>query len=240
MASWILVPCLTSLRGEFDELAPQRDRRSDGTIGDAAHQQTSSDHNPDETGKTPYEDADHINEVHAIDIDSDLNEPGITMQQCCDVIRLRHKAGVDDRLRYIIFNRRIASVSGGWVWEPYSGVSPHTEHAHFSCKYTTAQESDTRPWGLLEELGDGMASISQADFNSRMDAWWLARMGSQAPVNVYRQALESAPWHQPVGHSEISTHDYLFGVMKTELDVMKGQLTELAAAVARLGPPVVK
>ena len=47
MASWILVPCLVSLRSEFNKLAPGRDKASDGSIGDTAHQQESSDHNPD-------------------------------------------------------------------------------------------------------------------------------------------------------------------------------------------------
>lgn len=151
MPSWILVPCLVSLREEFNRLAPARDNASDGSIGDVAHQQESSDHNPDETGKTPSEDADSVNEVHAIDVDSDLRKPGWTMQRCVDIIVARHRTGLDDRLQNVIYNRRIWSRSWGWTARAYSGPSPHTEHAHFSARYTTAQEADTRPWGLLEE-----------------------------------------------------------------------------------------
>ncbi len=154
MADWILVPCLVSLRAEFNLLAPARDKASDGSIGDVAHQQEASDHNPDETGRTPTSDADHINEVHAIDVDDDLRKTGWTMQRCCDIIRLRHQAGRDDRLQNIIYDRRICSRSWGWTWRAYTGASPHTEHAHFSARYTTAQENDTRPWGLLEEDDD--------------------------------------------------------------------------------------
>lgn len=151
MASWILVPCLVSLRNEFNELAPDRDKASDGSIGDTSHAASSSDHNPDETGNTPYEDSDRINEVHAIDVTAKLNLPGWTMDRCLDIIIGRHRAGQDDRLQNVIYNRRIWSRSWGWTPRAYTGPNGHTEHAHFSARYTAAQESDTRPWGLLEE-----------------------------------------------------------------------------------------
>lgn len=147
---WILVPSLVSLRAEFNTLAPKRDKASDGSIGDLAHQQESSDHNPDETGRTPYSDADNINEVHAIDVDSDLNKPGWDMTRCVQIIVTRHRTGKDDRLQNVIWNRTIWSRSWGWTARAYTGASPHTEHGHFSARYTTGQESDTRPWGLLE------------------------------------------------------------------------------------------
>ncbi|KUL29221.1 hypothetical protein [Actinoplanes awajinensis] len=151
MADWILVPCLVSLRTEFDTLAPHRDRTSDGSIGNPAHARSSSDHNPDETGNTPSEDADRVNEVHAIDVDDDLRKPGWTMARAVQVIVGRHRAGKDDRLQNVIFDRQVWSRSWGWAARDYAGPSPHTEHAHFSARYTTAQERDTRPWGLLED-----------------------------------------------------------------------------------------
>lgn len=150
MASWILVPCLVSLRDEFNALAPARDKASDGSIGDTAHAYSSSDHNPDETGATPYEDADKRNEVHAIDTDDDLRLPGWTMAKCIGIVVMRHRTGLDDRLQNIIYDRRIYSRSWGWTAHAYNGPSPHTEHAHFSARYTDAAESNTKPWGLLE------------------------------------------------------------------------------------------
>lgn len=149
-AAWILVPCLVSLREEFNQLAPQRDHTSDGSIGDLAHQQEVSDHNPDETGNTPTKDADNLNEVHAIDVDNNLNRADWTMDKALAIIIDRHRSGADDRLQNIIYNRTIWSRSWGWTARAYTGASPHTEHAHFSARYTTAQESDTSPWGLLE------------------------------------------------------------------------------------------
>src|SRR5689334_1865909 len=132
MADWILVPCLVRLRTEFDRIAPDRDRTTDGSIGDTAHQGTVSDHNPDETGSVPVHDADSRNEVHAIDVDVDLRTPGLTMEEVVQFLLGRCRSGAETRLRYIIFNRRIWEASNGWKQRAYTGASAHTEHAHFS------------------------------------------------------------------------------------------------------------
>jgi len=232
MVTWILVPCLVSLRNEFNAVAPGRDRASDGSIGDPAHAQTSSDHNPDETGVTPYEDADSRNEVHAIDVDKDLNTPGWTMEKAVEIIVKRHRSGRDDRLQNVIFNRRIWSRSWGWTAREYTGSNPHDKHAHFSARYTTAQESDTRPWGLLEAEDDDMATITQSDFNARMDAWWNARMSPSAKDNPQRAALRVAPWQQTVGRTDKSTHHVLFTEMYGMLEQLVQQSPETAAQVA--------
>mgnify|MGYP006263120041 CR=1 FL=1 len=176
MAAWILVPCLVSLREEFNRLAPDRDKASDGSIGDQTHAAGRSDHNPDETGNTPTEDADNLNEVHAIDVDNQLRKPGWDMTRCVEIIRQRHKAGQDDRLQNIIWNRQITSRSWGWTWRPYSGPSPHTEHAHFSARYTTAQENDTSPWGLLLEEDD----VTKAEFTAWITEWAKSAGGREA------------------------------------------------------------
>lgn len=171
---WVLVPSLVALRAEFDQLRPHRDRRSDGTIGDQAHADRSSDHNPDETGRTPFDDADDLNEVHALDVDADLDpdRPDLMERVVSDVLLPRLRAGAETRLQNIIYNRRIWSRSSGWVQKPYSGASPHTGHAHFSARYTTAQEIDTRPYGLAtleaemdrdEFLGHFRAALQQPD-----------------------------------------------------------------------------
>jgi hypothetical protein len=175
MADWILVPCLVTLRDEFNRLSPQRAKASDGSIGDTTHSASSSDHNPDESGRTPYEDTDSTNEVHAIDVDSDLRKPGWTMQRCVDIIVGRHRSGKDDRLQNVIFNRRIASRSWGWTWRAYTGASAHTEHAHFSSRYTTAQERDTGSWGLLED-----DDVTKSEFTAWMTEWARSDAGKTA------------------------------------------------------------
>jgi hypothetical protein len=175
MASWILVPSLVALRNEFNKLAPDRDKASDGSIGDTSHQQTSSDHNPDETGRTPYSDADRVNEVHAIDVDDDLRLAGWSMNRALEIIITRHREGRDNRLQNVIYNRRIWSRSWGWTARAYTGANAHTEHAHFSARYTTAQESDTRAWGLLED-----DDVTKSEFTAWMTEWARSGAGKQA------------------------------------------------------------
>jgi hypothetical protein len=178
MASWILVPSLVSLRNEFNELAPDRDKASDGSIGDTSHAASSSDHNPDETGNTPYEDSDAKNEVHAIDVDDDLRKSGWTMSRALEIIITRHREGRDNRLQNVIYNRRIWSASWGWTDRAYTGSNAHTEHAHFSARYTTTQEDDTRPWGLLLEEGED--DMTKAEFTSWMTEWATSEPGKKA------------------------------------------------------------
>jgi hypothetical protein len=179
--AWILVPCLVSLRDEFNRLAPDRDRGSDGSIGDGEHSQNTSDHNPDETGKTPSEDADSKNEVHAIDVDEDLRRAGWTMGRAVQIIVTRHRQGLDDRLQNVIYNERIWSRSWGWGARAYVGANDHTQHAHFGARYTTAQENDTRPWGLLE--ADDMAELTPAN---------LTAIGKAAADAVWSRMLTSS------------------------------------------------
>lgn len=150
MANWELVPCLGQLRTELNRIAPNRDRDSDGTIGDPAHQSRVSDHNSDETGNVPIRDADKVNEVHAVDLDADLREPNLTMEMVVQHVLGRCRSGAEKRLRYIIYNRRIWEASNGWKQRAYTGDSPHTEHAHFSASYETKLEASLASWGLEE------------------------------------------------------------------------------------------
>src|SRR5688572_26416312 len=135
MASWILVPCLDRLRDDFNEVAPSRDKASDGTIGDANHA-SSSDHTPDEISDAlRRKDGDSRNEVHALDVDADLRVPGLSMGIVVQHLLSRCRTGTEKRLRYIIFNRRIWSASTGWRQEKYTGPNAHDKHAHFSSSY---------------------------------------------------------------------------------------------------------
>jgi hypothetical protein len=130
-----LVACLVTLRAEFNAIAPGRDKGSDGWIGDAAHKQEVSDHNPDSAGR-----------VLAIDIDSTGPWP-------LDFGALVESLRGDARLEYIIWNRRIASRDQGWTWRAYSGTSdPHTGHAHFSARHDHSGNTSTAPWGIQEMI----------------------------------------------------------------------------------------
>jgi len=124
---WYVAPALDTLRDELNARHPGRDRSSDGAIGDPAHAARKSDHNPDpKTGV-----------VRARDFDVD----GI------DVGALVAELLADPRVAFVIYDRRIAKrVPGGFRWEPYHGINPHTGHVHVSVRIGTQYENDTTPW----------------------------------------------------------------------------------------------
>jgi hypothetical protein len=169
MAEWILIACLKALFAEFNRIAPSRDHASDGAIGDTAHQREVSDHNPDETGAVPIHDADKTNEVHAIDVDNNLNESDLTMEKVVQFLLARCRSGDEKRLRYIIWNRRIWSASSGWVQKTYTGASQHTEHAHFSASYDSKLEASTASWHL-EDIPVALTTSDKKDIENLIKA----------------------------------------------------------------------
>ena len=119
----ILCKAGQQLREQFDDSYPDRDRTSDGWIGDTRHSARPSDHNPDAAGI-----------VRAIDIDRDLSgkaKPDL-MPDLADQIRLFAKSDPSKRIAYLIFAGKIASPRMGWRWRKYSGINPHTKHCHIS------------------------------------------------------------------------------------------------------------
>lgn len=159
MSSWTLVPALVTLRNEFNTIAPNRDKSSDGSIGDDAHQQSTSDHNIDDgpdQGKTGSEDSDSKPEVHAIDVDEDLKEDFSMMDVVNYIIsecKKSNDVGKDrGRLKYVIYERKIYEAPN-WNAQTYSGSNPHDKHVHFSCEYDSEYSEDTRTWGLIERFG---------------------------------------------------------------------------------------
>ena len=120
------------LREQIDDAFPDRDRTSDGWIGDTRHAARKSDHNPDEQGW-----------VRAIDVDRDLSgkaKPDI-MPDLADQIRLYGKAH-PKRISYVIFEGKIASSKKGWAWRPYDGINKHNHHCHISFTQAADEASD--------------------------------------------------------------------------------------------------
>ncbi|MEV0608141.1 hypothetical protein AB0I61_17420 [Polymorphospora rubra] len=142
--AWYLNPALSKFREEVNARWPNRARTSDGTIGDAAHQATSSDHNPDKDGS-----------VDAWDMTAG---PGVDVQAVI-AAALRHEA-----IQYVIYNRRITSrsMSGGLgTWHPYTGSNPHTSHVHFNTR--ESHERSSKPWFTDTNTNSGgkdMAGLS--------------------------------------------------------------------------------
>ena len=114
------------LREQIDDSFPDRDRASDGWLGDTRHAARVSDHNPDEQGW-----------VRAIDIDAELFGVGVKpfiMPDLADQLRINCKSKAEKRISYIIFNGRIASPVLNWKWRNYTGANKHTHHMHVSFK----------------------------------------------------------------------------------------------------------
>lgn len=148
--AWQVVPSLLEVKEQLDKRFPKRDKKSDGTIGNLAHQNSPSSHNPDKTGKPEHRDGDSKDEVRARDIDKDLNATdGVVME---DVVQLWVKlarAGVLWWIRYIIYNGRIWHTSDGFKTRTYTGSNKHTEHVHVTTDFTQkADEVTGTNWHL--------------------------------------------------------------------------------------------
>lgn len=128
--SWKLAESLEVLRDQINLAAPGRSTTSDGTIGDAAHSASTSDHNPNSKG-----------DVCALDITHDPND-GVD----CHKIAASIIASNDSRNKYIIWNKKISNpkVSNG-AWRPYNGRNPHTLHMHLS---VDEDYNDPRKWAI--------------------------------------------------------------------------------------------
>jgi hypothetical protein len=239
MASWVLTRGLTTWRAEINSTFPDREKYTDGSIGDSSHSGSTSGHNPDITGRAEYRDGDGKNEVRAIDVDKDLRST-VTMEQLIQFLVRLGRAGVYLPFRYFIYNGRIWRKATGWKTEVYTGANSHDQHAHFSGDYTQKADEWTGSLGLasLVEGEDDMAGITQTDFNARMDAWWLARMSPGAKDNPQRAALRVAPWQQEVGKTGVTTHNTLFGTMMTLLRAAAGDDVDEDALAAALAPAI--
>jgi hypothetical protein len=161
VSSWELTTGLQHLRNQVNYFFPGRDKTSDGTIGDAAHQAETSGHNPDDTSGSKPEwngDPDNDPEVRAWDMDNNL-QPGFDCQVFVDHIVGLKPSSV---LRYVIYNRKIYKAENGWRAEAYTGPSPHTEHVHFSGAYSQAADNNNVYDYRLEEIPVAMTPADKS------------------------------------------------------------------------------
>lgn len=189
--TWRLARSLSVLRDEINTAYPNRDRTSDGTIGDPAHAGRRSDHNPDANGV-----------VRAMDIDADLGPSGAAAA-LAEHLRSLGAAG-DARLTdwgYVIFNARIAGGNpergpNRWNWRPYTGPNAHRHHLHLSVG-RRGYDLDL-PW--LDKEPD-MTAEQAADLARVLDAVTrlertIAAQGADLAA-VKRELLVSVPENHP-------------------------------------------
>jgi hypothetical protein len=219
--AWVLTRGMQTLWDQFYAAFPDADRTSSGKVGDLAHQKESaSGHNPDLTGNAEWKDGDAKNEVRAIDLDDDLRTPGVTMGMVVD--HLRGLPGVSAVLRYIIYDRKIYEASNDWRGRPYTGPSPHTEHAHFSGQRTQASDENTTFDFRFEELL--AMDLTAQNLKDIADAVWAEPIEDYAdPANPNR-VLTARVWE---GYNE-GRHITTRAVVKAQLDALAAKVDALA------------
>ena len=139
--AWRIAKSLEKLRQQINDKYPGRSKASDGGIGDAAHATRDSDHNPWVKDGT-------VGVVTARDFTCDPND-GADTEALAEKLRLSK----DKRIKYIIYNRRIARSYDkpgipAWSWAPYTGKNPHNHHFHVSVQPDKARYDDEAAWGI--------------------------------------------------------------------------------------------
>lgn len=137
VSRWRIARSLDALLRKVNAAAPSRSKRSDGAIGDAAHATRDSDHNP-------WVRVHGIGVVTARDFTHDPAggcDAGELAQSLVD--------SRDPRIKYVIWNRRIASATTqSWTWRHYPGENPHTHHVHVSVASEERLFDDDRTWTI--------------------------------------------------------------------------------------------
>ncbi|MEU0514307.1 peptidoglycan-binding domain-containing protein [Amycolatopsis sp. NPDC006125] len=225
MVNWRLAYALVDLRTEVNTRWPNRDKTSDGTIGDAAHASRSSDHNP-----WVIDREDGLGVVRALDIDVD----GIDAGWLAEYLRQRGLTGHDGRTGdhrligggYVIFNRRITKpdFSG---WKVYTGSNPHTSHVHVSLTQSGAYD-DRAGWGIAG--GGPAAPVPPPSTGGSSSKPTIRRGSTGAAVTQLQQTLNR-------GYPAYSklTVDGVFGA-KTEAVVKEFQRRSGLAVDGIVGP----
>jgi hypothetical protein len=158
--AWYKVAWIDPFFAALNRRFPNRNKSTDGTIGDQDHATGTSGHNPDDTPGVQAErqDADTKPEVRAADASANLGDPRLTMQDVVDAI-LRTPTD-RDRLIYIIFNGFIWRKAGGWRRETYTGADKHRTHIHASGD--PMSDEDGAPWTSILTLGDDMSAQAES------------------------------------------------------------------------------
>jgi len=170
--SWRLAKSLDVLRAQVNEMYPNRSKASDGTIGDAAHAASKSEHNPNALGVVTAIDITH-DPAHGLDI-QDLATKLITSG--------------DTRIWYIIANGRIWEAG---AWYPYNGIDPHTNHLHLSTNQLPTQYDNPSQWNLNKKGELTMTPEVEAALNDLKN--WILEIDSKLTY-VLKQNNDLKNW----------------------------------------------
>lgn len=153
---WRVAEALKQLRADLDKAFPGRKKASDGAIGDERHRTRKSDHNPWIS--------DGANDVvSAIDV---THDPASGCD--CNLVVEALRASRDKRIKYLIWNRRIANSSAignvpAWTWRAYTGTNPHNHHFHISVKAEKAFYDEKSPWSVRSSAEESLVVEAPTD-----------------------------------------------------------------------------
>lgn len=184
--TWRLAASLDGLRKQINALSPNRSKVSDGTIGDTAHSNRKSDHNPDGDGI-----------VRALDITHDPAHGIHSHKLALALVESR-----DPRISYIISNGKIVSGASGkqpWVWRNYTGKNPHNHHVHISVvPGAKGDAKGTWHFGMGVSPGEVAAPVVQPRLP-------VLQLGSEGPEVAKLQKLLGVTADGQFGHKTEAT-----------------------------------
>jgi hypothetical protein len=152
---WTLAPALRQLLEQVDTAYPDRPKRSDGSIGDPAHQSRASDHNRNDDGM-----------VTAIDL-TDWQGGAFDVDDWA-----RRYAVHDPRVKYLISDGQIwSSARTDEGWRDYDGSNEHDRHLHVSVHAHHAR--NVAPWAGIGRAPTTPKSITSTTREQIMAAIYL-------------------------------------------------------------------
>jgi len=199
--AWVITRNLQAFRDQMNKVFPNRDKKRDGAIGDYAHQQGKSGHNPDDTQYDNAEwdsDSDTKSEVRAIDVDSDTGDSNVSMEDILQHLLKLAKSDKNFPIRYMIYNKRIYKKNNGWAKETYTGPSPHTEHLHLSGDYSNTADENYYDYRLGELVALTDAEITKLAKETAAAVWEYKITDYADTANPKRQ-LAASTW---MGYSD--------------------------------------
>lgn len=216
---WRVARSLNVLLGQLNALAPNRDKESDGSIGDAEHASRASDHNPwYGPGIVTARDFTH--------------DPAGGLD--CNKLAATLVAHRDRRVKYVIWDRRIWEPGTGW--ETYYGANPHNHHLHLSVVASPLCD-DESPWAL-DGLGTGGFLMALTDAQQKFIYDRLA--GMTDPQRFYGkdkagktvEVAAGAPGAKPARVLDTLDGNYLVA----RLDAVAEEVAEMKAAQTAPAP----
>ena len=138
MAATPAPACIKALRDATTRW-PNRNRASDGIMGDPRHLARKSDHNLGNAFDLTHDPANGVN---------------------CHT--LSRQAMKDGRVKYIIFNRQIWNpLRADEGWRKYTGTNPHTIHMHVSINTQHRNNLQAWPWSTSAGLTERNPNLLQ-------------------------------------------------------------------------------